>query len=517
MPSQSNVWNKPWSAVLLALILLPPLGLVLLWKRPSAGLALKAAGTLGAVVLNVAHLVILFGLRMELDGSGSRPIFYFGGREAHYREIEESRSHEPAPAPAQEVAASLAASAESAAPVAPPAPPATAAAVRTEDAYWTDYRGPLRDGHYRQMRILTTWPAKGLPELWRQPVGEGYASMVVAGGKVFTIEQRRDREVVAAYDFDTGRELWTDSWRGRFEESMGGPGPRTTPTWHEGELYALGAEGELRCLDANTGKVLWRKNILEDNGAGNLNWAMAASPLIVDDKVIVLPGGRPGRSVVAYHKLSGEPVWKALDDKQAYTAPMLVTLAGRRQVLVVSAERVMGLTVENGALLWDYPWRTSYDVNAAQPLIVGDNRFFISAGYGHGAAVAEVGRSGDRFTARTVWESNRMKNKFNSSVLHEGHVYGLDEAILACIDAETGEQKWKGGRYGYGQLLLADGHLVVITEQGDLVLVKATPDSHEELVRFSAIRGKTWNVPAMASGRLIVRNTREMACYRITP
>jgi outer membrane protein assembly factor BamB len=217
--------------------------------------------------------------------------------------------------------------------------------------------------------------------------------------------------------------------------------------------------------------------------------------------------------VVAYHKLTGEPIWKALGDKQSYTSPMLVTLAGKRQILVVSAKRVMGLTIENGSVLWEYPWTTEYEINSAQPLVIGDNRVFISAGYDHGSAVIEIGPSG----VREIWANKRMKNKFSGSVLYEGNIYGLDEAILACIDAGTGELKWKGGRYGYGQVLLADGKLVVTTEAGDVVLIAATPESHRELARLHAVTGKTWNNPAISDGMLLVRNATEMACYRITP
>jgi outer membrane protein assembly factor BamB len=238
---------------------------------------------------------------------------------------------------------------------------------------------------------------------------------------------------------------------------MGGDGPRATPTWHEGRLYAQGAEGELRCLEAATGKVVWSKNILADNGASNLTWGMAAAPLIVDEKLIVQPGGSGGKSVVAYHKFTGAAIWKALDDKQAYTSPMLVTLGGRRQIITVTAGRAVGLTPEDGAPLWEYPWVTEYDVNASQPIVTGPNRVFISTGYGHGAAVLELQPAGKTFTVRVVWQNTRMKNKFNPSVLHEGHIFGLDEGILACLDVETGQQKWKGGRYGYGQLLLAGG------------------------------------------------------------
>ena len=351
--------------------------------------------------------------------------------------------------------------------------------------------------------------------LWRQPIGGGYASFVVADGHAFTIEQRRQQEVVTAYNVVSGRELWAHGWDASFREALGGDGPRACPTWHDGRVYALGAAGELRSLDAETGKRIWSRNILSDNGAQNLQWGMAAAPLVVDGKVIVLPGGSAGKSVVAYDERTGEPAWKVLDDVQAYTSPMLVSLAGKRQILVVSARRILGLNVEDGSLIWEYPWVTGMDISVAQPIVIGENRVFISASYGHGAAVIEVAPADKGFRAQQVWANGRIKNKFSTSVLYEGYLYGLDEAILACMDAATGELKWKGGRYGYGQVLLASGHLVLTTEEGDVVLVKATPERHEELARFTAISGKTWNVPAISDGYLLVRNAQEMAGFRI--
>jgi outer membrane protein assembly factor BamB len=355
-----------------------------------------------------------------------------------------------------------------------------------------------------------------LSPIWKQPVGLGFASFAVADGRAFTIEQRRGQEVVAAYDIGTGREIWKQGWNAQYSDSTG-DGPRSTPTWDQGRLYALGATGELRCIDANTGSVIWGKNILTDNQAENLQWAMAASPLIVDDKVIVLPGGTSGKSVVAYNKMTGAPVWKVLNDRQAYVSPMLVELAGRRQIVVVSASRVVGLAPENGALLWNYPWDTDMGINVSQPVMVDRSRFFISSGYGKGAALVEVKGSGSTFTATTILENINMKNKFNSSVLHNGYVYGLDEGILTCLDVNTGERKWKGGRYGYGQVILASGHLILTSDSGDLALVKATPDQYTEVARFSALQGQTWNYPAIADGRLLVRNANEMAAYDISP
>jgi outer membrane protein assembly factor BamB len=429
--------------------------------------------------------------------------------DAHYAQLEANRQQQAAQPAASATAA------PSPSPSASSSPSPGQAPTETAKNYWTNFRGPRRDGKYEEANISTNWPANGLPVVWKQPVGVGHASFVVADGKAYTIEQRRSQEVVAAYDMNNGRELWTQKWNAAYTDETG-DGPRATPTWDAGRIYALGATGELRCLDANSGAVIWGKNILSDNQAKNLPWAMAASPLIVDDKVIVLPGGTSGKSVVAYNKNSGAPVWRVLNDTQAYVSPMLVELAGRRQIIVVSASRVVGLAPENGALLWEYPWNTDMGINVSQPVMVDRNRFFISSGYGKGAALVEVKGSGNSFTASTVWENNNMKNKFNSSVLHNGYVYGLDEGILVCLDVNTGERKWKNGRYGYGQIILAGSHLIVTSDQGDVALVKATPDAYTEVARFTAVPGKTWNYPALAGGRLLVRNSTEMAAYDIS-
>src|SRR5215510_1804209 len=435
-----------------------------------------------------------------------------GANDAHYAELEKQRQEQAAQA-AQPAPSATAAPSPSPSPSASPSPGQTPA--ETARNYWTNFRGPKRDGKYEEATISTNWPANGLPIVWKQPVGVGHASFVVADGKAYTIEQRRSQEVVAAYDINTGRELWTQKWNAEYTDSTG-DGPRATPTWDNGRIYALGATGELRCLDANSGAVIWGKNILSDNGADNLMWAMAAAPLIVDDKVIVLPGGTSGKSVVAYNKNNGAPVWRVLNDTQAYVSPMLVELAGRRQVVVVSASRVVGLAPENGALLWEYSWDTDNGINVSQPIMVDRNRFFISSGYGKGAALVEVKGSGSSFSASKIWENKNMKNKFNSSVLHNGYIYGLDEGILVCLDVNTGERKWKDGRYGYGQVILVGNHLIVTSDQGDVALVKASPDKYTELARFSAVQGQTWNYPAIANGKLLIRNSNEMAAFDIS-
>lgn len=479
---------------------------------------LRFAAYLLLALVVTAGITYLAGGRVYLDGGGSPRVAFPPSADEHaeavaaHREAQRAEAPEPVP---------TAAAAEEAAP-APQSAPAPAAAAPTpsatpEPAYWTDFRGPGRDGHYRQTEVRMDWPEDGLRPLWKQPVGGGYASFVIARGRAFTIEQRGEQEVAAAYDLHTGRELWTTSWPAAFRERRGGDGPRATPTWAEGAVYALGGTGELRRLDERTGRTVWRTNILEDAGASNLSWGMAASPLAVGDVVVVLPGGRGGRSVVAYDRRTGQQAWTALTDQQAYASPMLVTLAGVRQLLVFSASRLVGLDPETRDVLWEYPWTTSFDVNASQPLVVSDNRVFVSTGYGTGAAVIELTPDDGKWSVREVWRNIRMKNQFTSSVLHDGFIYGLDESILACVDAASGQLQWKGGRYGYGQVMLAGGHLIVLTEEGDLALVRATPERHDELRRFPVLDGKTWNHPAMSDGILLVRNATEMAAFDLRP
>ena len=510
---ESAPWYSSLTGLIAASLLIPPLGLAMLWTRRDVATSRKILGTLCIALLGVGYVYLFAAWRRS------------SANEAVYDAVEQHRAQQAAgaPAPSDQSAAPANAAqlpASAASPVAagsagsgPAAAPETAAAHASRN-YWTNFRGPNRDGRYDEMQVLTQWPAGGLTPIWKQPIGVGYASFVIADGRAFTIEQRRGQEVVTAYDVASGREQWKQGWNALYSDETG-DGPRSTPTWDDGRIYALGATGELRCLDAKTGAVAWGRNILTENQASNLSWAMAASPLVVDDKVIVLPGGANGKSVVAYNKLTGAPVWKSQNDPQAYVSPMLATLAGRRQIVVVSSSRVMGLAPEDGSLLWSSSWDTDMGINVSQPIIVDKNRLFISSGYGKGAALIEITGGGKNFEARKVWENINMKNKFNSSVLHEGHIYGLDEGILTCLDVNTGERKWKGGRYGYGQVILASGHLIVSSDSGELALVKATPQQYVEVARFAALEGKTWNYPAIAGGRLLVRNANQMAAYNI--
>ncbi len=481
----------------LATWLFPPAGLVLLWREP-VSFWRKLFGTLGIALYSVvwAALILtvfvkLHVLHVEWQG-GFPPKITRKVTLPDYDAVERSRATQ-AKAP----------------PIAP--------AERTGSTYWSDFRGPKRDGHYTEQPILTEWPKDGPKVLWRQPIGGGYASFVVAKGLAYTIEQRREKEVVAAYDLATGLEVWSHSYVARFAESMGGEGPRATPTWHDGKLYSLGGEGDLHCFDALTGKVLWKRNPLNDAKAPVLMFGTAYSPLVVDDKVILLPGGQNGWSIVAYQKDTGDVLWHTQDDKAAYTSPVIVEFGGQRQMIVVSATRVKGVTIEDGKLLWEFPWVVSYENAIAQPVLLGKDRFILSAGYGTGSLALEVKKNGEKFTAQQLWRNKFLKNKFTSSVFHEGYVYGLDEDILTCLDAETGKRMWKDGRYDYGQILLASGHILVLAGNGDLALVKATADKWTEVARVPLLNGKTWNHPVISEGKLLVRNAVEMICLDLRP
>lgn len=465
---------------------------------------LISLGGLAVVVVTAGAVLKWMGFSIGLQGSGTSIAIERVDSESRMLRIEADRA---APSSlAHPNRRDLAAAGVAARPARGEAGPATR-------NYWVEYRGPGRAGSYDQTPINTAWPPAGPPELWRQEIGGGYASMVVAESLVFTIEQRRGREVVAAYNLNDGRQVWEHSWNSRFSESMGGDGPRATPTWNDGFVYALGGNGNLVCLSASDGSVVWERNILRDAGASNLTWGMSGAPLVVGDLVITHPGGRNGKSVFAYDKLTGDVRWSALNDKAGYVSPQVATLAGQRQLVLVSGTRILGASLEDGSLFWSHPWKTSYDANCAQPLIVDDQHVFVSSGYGHGATLLQITAVGTDFSVEEVWFNRNMKNKFNPSVLVNDVVYGLDEGILAAIDVRSGERLWKQGRYRYGQLLYASGHLIVISEQGDLALVEATPEEYREVVRFESISGKTWNVPALADGILLVRNQTEMVAY----
>lgn len=393
--------------------------------------------------------------------------------------------------------------------------------VLSMDHDWPEFRGKNRDGVVLGPKLSRDWKAQPPRLLWKQPCGEGFGSLAIAGNLLVTMEQRGDFEAVVAYDTETGAERWKYEYPARFWEPLGGLGPRATPTIADGDVFALGAEGHLVCLDARTGKPHWQTNILE--GGVNLRWGMSGSPLVVDEKVIVNPGYQGAESpenkaVVAYSRHSGQIVWATPGKRAGYSSPMLANIADHRQIVLFDGGQVAGYEIDNGKRLWSYPWsRTREDINVAQPIIWPDGRVFISSGYGTGCALIQVSRENDTWRVQEVWHrpNKPLRCKISSPVEYQGFLYGLDEGILACIDAKDGTVRWREGRYGHGQLLRYEDRLIILDEKGNLVLVEATPENFNELAKVKAIRSdpRTWNVPAVAHGRIYVRNEHEMACF----
>ncbi len=495
-PSPGVAWYHRPVWVVAGLVILYPLGLLLLAR--TAGIRGWRKAAVGLVCLPVFALVLMFLLSGCLDFGGGGPTsdvrFDFFRGWWQDRRVEQHRQAQGRVDPAT-----------------------FKPAAEFASLSWPEFRGPKRDGVVRDGPISVDWKAAAPRALWRQPVGEGYAAFVVGAGRLFTIEQRRDKEAVVCYDAATGREIWLFEYRASFEETLGGDGPRATPTLQGERLYALGAEGHLNCHDATTGRRHWRCNTLSDFGAKNLSWGMSASPLVVDDKVIVTNSGIGGGSILAYHAETGELLWKTDAGQQGYSSPVVAKLAGRRQILNLAAYALNGLDPANGAILWSFPWKTEYGINVSQPIVVGDDRIFVSSGYGHGCALVQLESAGGAFRPRELWSNISIKNKFSSSVLHDGFVYGLDERVLACVEVATGERKWKGGRYDYGSILLVGDHILVLSEDGLLALVKASPEAFEELGRLQILEGRTWNNPAVAGGYLFARNHKEMVCYDLRP
>lgn len=376
--------------------------------------------------------------------------------------------------------------------------------------------GPNRDGSHPGVQLATDWQALPPKELWRQPIGAGWSAFAVVGGRAFTQEQRGEEELVTCYDLFTGRLLWSHADRARFFQWQGGEGPRATPTVAGGRVFTYGATGILNCLDAATGQRVWTRSVLTENQLENIEWGMSTSPLVVDDRVIVTGGKTAGPALFAYHRDTGEPLWKSGHDIASYASPVLATLAGRRVILSNNAAALTGHDPASGAALLEYRWGEDKWPKASQPVVLGEDRVFVSAGYGMGCRLVKIAAAPDgKLAASELWRSIRMKTQFTSAIAHGGYLYGLDDGRLACVDLATGDRRWKDGRFGSGQMLLADGLVLVQSEPGSVFLCAAQADGYRELGRVPALSSKTWNYPTLAGRFLLVRNDREAACYEL--
>jgi outer membrane protein assembly factor BamB len=382
-------------------------------------------------------------------------------------------------------------------------------------AIWPGFRGPHRDGVVRGIKIETDWSKSPPVELWRRPVGPAWSSFAVSGDRVYTQEQRGDDEDVSCYHLTSGKLVWRHRDAARFWESNGGAGPRGTPTLSDGRLYTLGATGIVNALDPGNGAVLWSCNAATDTGAKLPGWGFTSSPLVVDDLVIVAASGR----LAAYEAATGKPRWFRPTGGGGYSSPHLTTIDGAAQIVLLSGGGATSVAAADGTVLWTHKWEEGTSI--VQPGLADNGDVLLSGGDsmgGIGMRRLAVAHRPAGWTVEERWTSRGLKPYFNDFVVHKGHAFGFDGSILACIDLKDGTRKWKGGRYGFGQLLLlADQDLLlVLSEEGGLALVAAAADQFRELARFPAIEGKTWNHPVLAGDVLLVRNDHEMAAFRLS-
>jgi outer membrane protein assembly factor BamB len=405
-----------------------------------------------------------------------------------------------------------------------PKPPLALPELVATESDWPEFRGPKRDGHLRHVSFQTDWTAQPPKQLWGRRVGPGWSSFAVVAERAFTQEQRGEAEAVVCIELATGNEIWSHEDATRFYDVVAGAGPRATPTFHGGKVYAQGGSGKVNCLDAATGKLIWSRDVTEDGKpdakAEKLKpplWGYASSPLVVGGVVVVFAGGKEGKSVLAYDAESGELKWSAGKGTHSYSSPQLFTGGGQPQVLMVSERGLEAFDPDSGKLLWEHDWNLKDMFRVCQPHVIGESQVLVGTPMAE-TRLLSLAKDGETWSAKEEWTSKDLKPYYNDFVRLGDHLYGFDSDILVCIDLASGKKKWKKGRYGHGQALLLGeaGQMLVISDQGEVVLTEVSPQGLKEIAKFKALNGKTWNHPVIAGGKLLVRNGEEMACFELT-
>ncbi|MHA3772395.1 outer membrane protein assembly factor BamB family protein [Verrucomicrobiota bacterium sgz303538] len=378
-------------------------------------------------------------------------------------------------------------------------------------ADWPHYLGPTLNGVAPEKAWSGQVPG-AVKALWKTNVGKGTSGVTVVGDRAFTMGNVDGKDVVVCLDVKTGKEVWKHEFPLALDPNMFEGGPRATPTVDGNRVYSLSHQGDLWCLDAATGKKVWYKHYQKDFGGRRPDWGFAGSPTVADNLLLCDVGGT-GASTVALNKATGDVVWKSGDDKAGYASPIVATLDGKQTVVVFKADHLVGYDLKDGHELWRTEWKTSYDVNAATPLIVGKDRVFVSSGYNTGCALFEI-KDGK---ANQLWRNKNLRTQINTAVPAQGYVYGLDGNTgggnLVCLDLNTGEKKWEEKSVKGGSLILADGKLIILSEKGELVVADASPNGFKASLRAPVLDKRCWVQPTLSAGRLFVKdNDGNLAC-----
>lgn len=398
-----------------------------------------------------------------------------------------------------------------------------AAEVRAAAGESLDFLGEGRDGMDPDLPFQPDWKTHPPELLWRRPIGKAWSGFAVKEGRAITQEQAGDSERVVCLDLYSGEELWSHEDPGirlldvKEENSgvrMGGDGPRSTPVVSGDRVFAFGSTGILNCLDLETGKEIWEVDTMSRHGGEIQKWGMANAPLLLEEEdLVIVPGSdRPGATLIALFQEDGSEAWTYSGEGASYSSPRILTLSGVRQIVSVNAQSVTGHEPATGKLLWKEEWSGGFP-KVAQPIQTAENRLLVTASYGVGSLLLEVGFAEGKWSVERLWKTNRMKTKFSSPVILNGVAYGIDEGRLAAIDLETGEKVWKNEKVGFGQQLLFGDHLLIQTEEGPLLTGPVSAEGFTETGRIDALSTMTWNVPTVAGRLLLARNDREAVCY----
>lgn len=373
---------------------------------------------------------------------------------------------------------------------------------------WPNWRGPNYDGISTETSLVTTWESSP-PTLWQRDIGSAFSAIVCVADRAYTCGTQDGDQVLFCLNAETGDVIWQKPFEKEYRERQGGDGTRGTPTVADGRVFVQSARGRLICFDANDGREVWTHQF-----QAMPQWGYSGSVLIEGDLAIAIAGNEDG-PLVALNKNTGEPVWKCGGAPVGYSTPYAFTLDGQRYVVGFLGGSIVIADVETGREVWSKRWKTSWDVNAATP-IFHDGHLFISSGYEHGAALIKLSRAGETLTGTTVWEGDAIRAKFQTPILHEGHLYTSDEVEFKCVEFATGKVKWKERGIKHGTVVLADGHLFVLTEDGKLLIGKADPAGFEPTTQLSILKGRCWTVPTIYKGRLYARNLKEAICLKLT-